>query len=197
MSEPYLIVGLGNPGRGYRKTRHNIGFQVVDQFADRWGASFKRGKGQYEICRFRSLKKSGYVMKPLTYMNLSGTAVSQVLNYYRINLERILVIYDEVELPFGQLRMRPHGSAAGHKGMSSIIEHINSKQFARLRIGIGTEFAKRDMTKFVLSNFSRNEQKELVSIIEKSVDATIMFIDEGIEKAMTFFNSAARADSSN
>ncbi len=188
MSNKYLIIGLGNPGLKYRKTRHNIGFLVVDRLAQAMGVRLKKGRGPYEITEFQIDGKSVLLAKPLTFMNNSGQAVAELVNYFDIDFSHLLVILDEVELDFGRLRLRAQGSAGGHNGLRSIIQHLNTKLFARLRIGIGTEYARKDMTKFVLSNFSRNEQKELDFILDQAVDAVLGFIRDGIDKAMTQYN---------
>ncbi len=188
MSDKFLIVGLGNPGSEYEKTRHNIGFMVVDQIAKEASASFKKRRHAAVETRVTIDRHSVVLAKPLTFMNKSGSAVAGLMSYYDINIARLLVIMDEVELQFGRLRVRKQGGSAGHNGMKSIIHHLNSKEFARLRIGIGTEYAKKDMSKFVLSNFSRNEQQELDLIVGTSVDVVHSFIRDGIDRTMNTFN---------
>ena len=190
MSETYLIVGLGNPGAEYAKTRHNIGFMVVDQLAAEQHVQFKKGRNSNEETRFQFNEKVILVAKPLTFMNNSGISVAGLLKYYDIALSRLLIVFDEVELPFGRLRLRKQGGSGGHNGLSSVIQHLNTKEFARLRIGIGTEYAKKDMTKFVLSNFSRNEQKELDTVLDTSVRAVLGFIRDGIDRTMNIFNTS-------
>ena len=190
MPDKFLIVGLGNPGSEYEKTRHNIGFMVVDQMAQDASASFKKGRNAAVETNVNIAGHSVILAKPLTFMNNSGSAVAGLMNYYEINIDRLLVIMDEVELPFGRLRVRKQGGSAGHNGMKSIIQHINSQEFARLRIGIGTQYAKKDMSKFVLSNFSRNEQQELDLIVGKSVDVVHSFIRDGIDRTMNAFNTS-------
>lgn len=190
MSDKFLIVGLGNPGGEYEKTRHNIGFMIVDQIAKDASASFKKGRNAAVETSAHIAGQSVILAKPLTFMNNSGSAVAGLVNYYDIDLDRLLIIMDEVELPFGRLRVRKQGGSAGHNGMKSIIQHLNSKEFARLRIGIGTEYAKKDMSKFVLSNFSRNEQQELDFIVGTSVDVVHSFIRNGIDRTMNTFNTS-------
>lgn len=190
MSDKFLIVGLGNPGGEYEKTRHNIGFMIVDQIAKDASASFKKGKSAAVETSAHIAGQSVILAKPLTFMNNSGSAVAGLVNYYDIEIDRLLIIMDEVELPFGRLRVRKQGGSAGHNGMKSIIQHLNSKEFARLRIGIGTEYAKKDMSKFVLSNFSRNEQQELDLIVNTSVDIVHSFIRDGIDRTMNTFNTS-------
>jgi len=185
----FLVVGLGNPGLKYKKTRHNAGFMVVEQLAEEVRTKFKRGRGQYETAEYNQTGDKVILLKPHTYMNNSGIAVSQVINYYNIDLLNLLIVYDEIDLPLGSIRLRAQGGSGGHNGLNSVIQHLNTKQFARLRIGIGTEFAKRDMVDFVLSRFSRNEQKQLKEIISTGSDAVQSFVSNGIDKTMTTFNS--------
>lgn len=188
MSDTYLIVGLGNPGRQYDKTRHNAGFMVVDRLAQELGGKFKKGRGAYEISDGRWNEASVLLAKPLTFMNNSGMAVAELVRYYQIDISRLLIVSDEIDLTFGRIRLRPQGSAGGHNGLSSIIQYLNTTSFARLRIGIGTEFAKRDMVDFVLSRFSRNEQEELDPVLATSVGAVLSFIGDGIDTAMNLYN---------
>ncbi|MBN1480470.1 aminoacyl-tRNA hydrolase [candidate division KSB1 bacterium] len=186
-----MIVGLGNPGAHYQKTRHNIGFMVVDRMVSQFDTDLKKGRGNCEIAHLDITGNSAFVVKPLAFMNNSGVVVARLLKYYNIDLSRLLVIYDEVELPFGRLRIRKKGGSGGHNGINSIIDYIKTKEFARLRIGIGTEYAKKDMTKFVLSNFSRNEQQKLDQMLAKSVNAVLSFVREGVDKTMTIYNKAS------
>lgn len=188
MSNKYLIIGLGNPGLKYRKTRHNVGFLVVDLLAHQYGVRFKKGRGPYETAELNIGDNSVILAKPLTYMNNSGQAAAELFHYFDIEPSHLLIILDEIELPLGRLRIRAQGTAGGHNGLDSIIRHLNTKSFARLRIGIGTEYAKMDMVKFVLSNFTRNEQKELKAILDRAADAVRCFIQDGVEKAMNSYN---------
>ncbi len=190
MSDSFLIVGLGNPGSEYAKNRHNIGFMVLDEIAKEKAATFKKGRHAAVETRITMAGHIVLLAKPLTFMNNSGSAVAGLMNYYDIEIDRLLVVMDEVELPFGRLRVRKQGGSAGHNGLKSIIQYLNSKEFARLRIGIGTEYAKKDMSKFVLSNFSRNEQQELDLIVGKSVDVVHSFIRDGIDRTMNTFNTS-------
>jgi len=189
MAERMLIVGLGNPGSKYSKTRHNIGFMVLDKLAEQKGLSYKKGRGPYETAVFVQKSQPIILAKPLTFMNNSGQAVAELLHYFDIDLAQLLIVFDDIELPFGRIRLRAQGSSGGHNGLESVLQHINSKNFARLRIGIGTEYAKRDMIKFVLSSFSRNEQKDLDAIIDRSIDAVLDFIEYGIDFTMNRYNS--------
>lgn len=190
MPDKFMIVGLGNPGRRYKKTRHNVGFMVIDRLADDQRVHLKKGRGTYEHGLWTYGGHSIILLKPLTFMNNSGIAVSEAVNYFNIELDRLLVVFDEIELPFGHLRLRRQGSSGGHNGLNSILQHLNTKMFARLRIGIGTEYAKKDMVNFVLSNFSRNEQKELDPVLDRSVEAIELFVDRGIDHAMNAVNAS-------
>ncbi|MBN1560753.1 aminoacyl-tRNA hydrolase [candidate division KSB1 bacterium] len=191
MSEKYMIVGLGNPGSEYERTRHNIGYMVVDRIAQEFNAQFRKGRGAYHHATTVIEGCKTILAKPLTYMNRSGLAVAQLLNYYDIDLSQLLIIFDEVDLPFGRVRVRKQGGSGGHHGINSVIQHVNSHEFARLRIGIGTEYAKKDMIKFVLSDFTRNEQQELEAIIALSVRVVSSFIRDGIDRTMNAFNQTS------
>ena len=160
-----LIVGLGNPGRKYTSTRHNIGFILLDELANKYGANFKPAKsGLYESGDTTVGNTKLLLIKPQTYMNRSGQAVRALSDYYQIESSDILVIYDEIALPFGRIRTRQGGESAGHKGIESIIDHIG-EGFARMRIGIDNELrAKTDTKNFVLAKFSREERKDIAEI---------------------------------
>lgn len=187
---PKLIVGLGNPEEKYHKTRHNIGFEAVDILARSWGLSWQQHK------RFQGYFTEGQhrfgdrirLLKPTTYMNRSGQAVQAVLDWYKLSPESVLVIYDDMDLPLGRLRLRLSGSAGGHNGMKSIISHLNGQNFPRLRIGIGKNQEKETIS-HVLGKFSSSEAQitsEILTVAEKAVDLSLK---EGIEKAMSLYNS--------
>jgi PTH1 family peptidyl-tRNA hydrolase len=190
MAEKFLIVGLGNPGKQYEATRHNIGFAVVEALAKRLGISGKTesrfnaivGTGRYG-------QHSVILAQPLTFMNLSGEAVSKLMHYYNLEPEQLLVIYDEAALPFGRIRIRPGGSSAGQKGLKSIIEHLGGNQnIPRLRVGIGSPPPQMSMPNFVLSRFTPEEQKDLPLVIETALNAIETYMDEGIERCMERYN---------
>lgn len=190
MSDKFLIVGLGNPGKQYESTRHNIGFMVLEAFSRRAGITGK------QEARFKALvgigKHGGYSLilaQPLTFMNLSGEAVIKLMQYYDVPPERLLVIYDEAALPFGKIRIRPSGSDAGQKGIRSIIQQLGGNQgFPRLRVGIGSPPAKMAMPDFVLSKFSANEQKHLPELIDTALNAVECWMSQGVEETMTRYN---------
>lgn len=195
MSDKWLFVGLGNPGKQYEKTRHNVGFQVIHRLAEKSGIS---GKGE---TKFRAVIGKGnwagrqiIMLQPLTYMNLSGESVRPVMDYYEIDNDHLVVIYDDKDLPFGKLRIRANGSAGSHNGMKSIIQHLGGNQnFARLRIGIGTPAHEgQALHDHVLSKFAPEEQAELDKILDTCVDALETLITKDIGAAMTSFNGGEK-----
>ncbi len=181
-----LIAGLGNPGKEYRNTRHNAGFMFIDKMAESFKLYFKPGKGDY----LETKKDDVFFIKPMTYMNNSGMAILQFLQENpTISIENILVAYDDMDLPFGFIRIRKDGSSGGHKGIESIIYHLQSKDFCRLRIGIGKE---GDGIDWVLSDFTREEMEKLPEILDMSIEAAITWIEDGIDKAMNRFNKKVK-----
>ena len=188
MLERFLIIGLGNPGIRYRRTRHNTGFMVIERLGKDNDARFIKKKGLCEQAETTIAGRRVILAKPLTYMNNSGGAVAGLVQWYKIPLERLLIVVDDIDMPFGRLRLRPGGGSGGHKGLASIIEYLGTEKFARLRTGIGNEEIKRDVVKSVLSPFQSEERQKLEAIIAKARDAVICFIREGIDKAMTLYN---------
>lgn len=188
----WLVAGLGNPGAKYAATRHNAGFMVIDRLGeDVDGSSRERFQGA--ILETKRHDETLVLFKPLTFMNNSGIAVSQVARWYKIPPERILVVYDDLALPFGTIRLRPQGSAGGHNGLQSIIDHLGSNQVPRLRIGIGRPAAGSTVT-YVLSRFTSTERDALPAIIESARDAVLCWYDEGIDVAMNRFNRGGTVD---
>ncbi|MGH7495054.1 MAG: aminoacyl-tRNA hydrolase [bacterium] len=190
MAEKFLVAGLGNPGKRYVQTRHNVGFMAVDLLAEQLRISFKAGKGDYlvsEVARASDAEKEVILLKPLTFMNNSGVAVRHAMDYFKIDLDKLLLILDEFQLPFGKLRLRPQGSDGGHNGLASVIQHLGSQDFSRLRIGIGSE-TKGDSADFVLSRFSKSEQEELPALIARAAEAALEFIRYDLPRAMNKFN---------
>ena len=181
-----LIVGLGNPGPKYRGTRHNIGFAVVDELASRRGAAFESSAVDALVARVRG-EAPLLIAKPLTFMNLSGEAVGGLLRYYKIEVGDLLVVVDEVQLPLGKLRARPRGSAGGHNGLKSVIQHVGD-EFGRLRLGVGRGDARRDLADHVLARFEKDEASEVERMITRAADATDMFVTAGIAAVMNQFN---------
>jgi PTH1 family peptidyl-tRNA hydrolase len=184
----YLVIGLGNPGRQYKKNRHNIGFMLVDRLADKTGAIYSKVESKALITKTAYQGHSMILAKPQAFMNLSGQPVSSLIRFYKIPIENLIVIYDDIDLPFGYLRLRKEGGTGGHKGMQSIIERLGSQSFPRLRIGIGRPPGVRQAASYVLKEFTKTEMVELPTIIDQGVDAILCSITHGIEEAMTQFN---------
>ena len=185
-----LIVGLGNPGREYRETRHNVGFMVVDEIARRHQLTWAMAPSQVPdaFVAKRYVPEPLLVAKPLTFMNRSGGAVAALTAYYRIPPEDLLVVYDDVDLPFGKLRARASGSAGTHNGVRSVVQALGGTGFPRLRIGIGRGDRRRDLADVVLSKFERAEVDQLESVITRAADAAEMFAAEDIRKVMNAYN---------
>lgn len=185
-----LIVGLGNPGPQYEGTRHNVGFAVVQRLATVLGAERPRGLGSALVARAQDGGQGLALAQPLTYMNASGLAVRPLLEAFGLGLDALLVIYDEMQLPLGSLRLRPAGSAAGHNGMKSIIAALGTDRFARLRVGIGPEepVPSSQWPDFVLSPFLPRERPVIEAAIDAAAQAARVWATEGIERAMERFN---------
>ncbi len=185
----FIIVGLGNPGRAYRETRHNIGFTLVNHLADRLGVEFTRMESKSLVTKGTFAGHQLILAKPMTYMNLSGQAVRSLVRFYKIPLDKLLTCYDDVDLPLGTMRMRPDGGAGGHKGMQSIIEQLGNQGFPRLRIGIGRPPGRKTAASYVLDDFSPDETEFLQVILDRAVDAVLTFVTDGIDAAMNQYNS--------
>lgn len=182
---PRIVVGLGNPGKTYESTRHNIGFMVLDRLAAGWGATFKEDK-QWKA---QLAAGSGVLLvKPQTYMNESGMSVGPLARFFKIEPERVFVIYDDVAFPLGSLKIRPGGSAGGHNGLKSLIAHLGTQNFPRLRFGIGAPRGKGEMTGHVLGKFRPDEQELLDVMLAKAADAALYAITNGIENAANIYN---------
>lgn len=190
MENVYLIVGLGNPGREYANTRHNVGFMALEGLAGRWRASWKTEKKfQSRMARVDQDGRRCLLCEPQTYMNLSGEAVAAVMNFYRLTPERLLVVVDDADLPFGEIRMRADGSSGGHHGLESIEAHLGTRQYPRLRIGIGREAnAPREITGYVLGAFRSSDSELLEKVLARARDQIVCWLDEGIGKAMSRYN---------
>lgn len=184
----FLIVGLGNPGLQYANTRHNIGFKVVEAFAKKQEATFSLQK-QAEVSILKYRGKKVVLIKPTTYMNLSGKAVNYWMQAEKIPLENILVITDDLALPFGKLRLKGQGSSGGHNGLKDIEATLNSQQYARLRFGVGDEFKKGQQVDYVLGAWSEQEKETLEERIEVATEFIKSFIGVGINLTMTNWNN--------
>ena len=187
MAKKVLIVGLGNIGAEYADTRHNIGFMVADELARRAGASFSTLRYAY-YTEYRQRGNTIHLIKPTTYMNLSGKAVNYWMHELKIPLQDVLVIVDEIALPFGKIRLRAKGSSAGHNGLKSIEALCGGQAYPRLRFGIGNDFPKGRQVDYVLSGFDNDELMELPALIDRSVQIVNNFIHIGVELTMTQFN---------
>lgn len=184
----FLIVGLGNIGKEYADTRHNIGFMVADELANQAGTTWSTLKHAY-YTEYKQRGHNVYVIKPTTFMNLSGKAVNYWMQELKVPVQNILVIIDDLAIPFGSLRVKPKGSAAGHNGLRSIEASIGGQQYPRLRFGIGDNFSRGRQVDYVLGPFDKEEQRELPALIEHSVKMVNSFINIGIELTMTNLNT--------
>jgi peptidyl-tRNA hydrolase, PTH1 family len=187
-SMKFLIAGLGNIGPEYELTRHNIGFLVLDQLADEYKAEFTLDR-HAEKAEFKYKGKSIHLIKPTTYMNLSGKAVAYWLQELKIPKENLLVILDDIALPFGTLRLRTKGSSAGHNGLKNIELLLAGQEYSRLRFGIGSEFGKGQQVDYVLSNFSQEEFEKLPEIMKKANEMVLSFCTQGAARTMSQYNS--------
>ena len=186
----FLIVGLGNPGREYARTRHNAGFLLADRLGERWRANWNDERKF--AARLAKVERGGrklVLCEPQTYMNASGEAVGKVVQFYKVPAQRVLVLVDDADLPFGEIRLRKSGSSGGHHGLDSIQHHLGTKDYARLRIGIGrTESQVREITNYVLGEFGAAEAELLQKVLNRASEQVESWLDEGIEKAMNKFN---------
>jgi peptidyl-tRNA hydrolase, PTH1 family len=189
-----LIVGLGNPGREYAGNRHNVGFMIADRWAATHALAFNKIQHHAIIAQGRRGERRVIVAKPQTYMNDSGRAVGALLRFYKIPIEQLLIIFDDLDLSFGIIRLRADGGAGGHNGMRSIIQHLSGNQFARLRIGIGRPPGRMDPAAFVLQDFSRDEAAELDALLDRAGQAIDTFLAVGITAAMNQFNPTPPRD---
>ncbi len=188
IKENTLIVGLGNPGLAYRYNRHNVGFMVADALADKLEIPLKRVKFKAQIGNGKLGDIPVIIAKPLTFMNNSGEAVAPLVRYFKVPLERLLVIHDDMDLPLGTLRMRPSGGSAGHNGMLSIFDKLGTNAIPRLRVGIGRPPGRMDPADYVLQDFPRSEEELLSMVIAQACEAALAFITNGLEKAMNTYN---------
>ncbi len=184
----YLLVGLGNPGRQYANTRHNMGFMVIDRLAARLETLFSRVQFRSLVTDARFQGKRVLLAKPQTYMNESGVTVGSLVKFYKIPLARLLVAHDDVDLPFGTLRLRPGGGSAGQKGVASIQERLSTQDLPRLRVGVGRPPGSKLAAAYVLQNFSRDEAEFLPSVLDRAAEAALTFVTDGLERAMNRYN---------
>jgi len=189
-----LVAGLGNPGAQYRGTRHNVGFDVLDLLAERRGLTFAAARVDALEARWRRAEGQVVLAKPLTFMNRSGTAVAGLARYYRVDVADLLVVCDDVNLPFGRLRARGSGSEGGHNGLRSIAETLGTTDYARLRVGVGRGDDRRDLADHVLSRFTPEETAGLEGVVARSADAVEAWIADGLSAMMNAYNRAVEAE---
>jgi PTH1 family peptidyl-tRNA hydrolase len=188
MEPLHLIVGLGNPGAEYKKTRHNAGFLLVEELAARWRVEWKNER------RFHvRLARAEHQEHPQTFMNASGEAVGALMKFYRLPRTRLLVVVDDADLPLGGIRLRPGGSSGGHHGLESIEQHLGSREFERLRLGIGRREGAREITDYVLSRFDRAEAALMQKVLDRAADQAECWLTGGVQKAMNQFNGNVEA----
>lgn len=188
----YLIIGLGNPGREYQKNRHNIGFMAIDVLAERLGLTFSRVQHKALVADIRHLGNKLILAKPQTFMNNSGQAVGALVRFYKLPMSNIIVAYDDVDLPFETMRLRPNGGSAGQKGMKSLIQHLGTEEFPRIRLGIGRPPGRMSTPDYVLQNFPKSDTEALAIFLERAADAIMRFIEEGLEPTMNHYNRSQR-----
>ena len=191
MEKTFLIVGLGNPGAEYARTRHNAGFLLVEQLAEQWKASWKNERRfQARVARADRGGRTVLLAEPQTFMNLSGESVGALMRYYQVPLDRILVAVDDADLPLGEIRLRSGGGTGGHHGLESVMQHVGSRDYARLRIGIGRKDESRQITGHVLGKFGPDESGLLEKVLERAGGQMECWLTAGIQKAMSQFNGA-------
>ncbi len=190
----YIIAGLGNPGSKYENTRHNVGFQVIDILADRMGILVEEKKHKALCGRGALMGQKVILLKPQTFMNLSGESIRAAADFYKVEPEDILVVYDDVSLEPGQLRIRAKGSAGGHNGMKNIIAHLGTQEFPRVKVGIGEKPKGMDLADYVLSRFSKGEQELMAQAFKEAAEAVAVILGQGMDTAMNHFNGKKKAE---
>jgi PTH1 family peptidyl-tRNA hydrolase len=189
-----LIVGLGNPGRKYAGNRHNVGFHCLDRLADAHHLVFDGKRDEAELAMGRIAGRRVILAKPQTYVNGSGKAVGALARFYKIEPENVLIVYDELDLPQGTIRLRPRGSSGGHRGVQSIIDHLGTREFPRLRVGIGRPPGKMEPKAYVLQDFGAAESEVMQEVYHRTIAAVEALIQEGVKEAMNRFNARPPAD---
>ena len=186
----YLLIGLGNPGREYRDTRHNFGFMLIDRLIVRLNARGMKVQSKAIITTATYEDRKLILAKPQTYMNLSGQSAQGLLNFYKLPVENMIIAHDDLDIPFGTIRIRPKGGPGGQGGMASTIEQLGTKDFPRLRMGIGRPPGRMDPAAYVLQDFSREEMKVLSEIVDRAADAALEFVKNGVNAAMNKYNGS-------
>ena len=186
----FLLIGLGNPGREYRETRHNVGFMVIDRLCASFDVKLSRLQSKALVGTGHWNDSKIVLAKPQTFMNLSGQAVGGLVHFYKVPLTQLLVIHDEIDLPLGTLRIRPAGGSGGNRGQASIIEQLGTQDYPRLRIGVDRPPGQMQAADYVLQNFSASDQSILKEVLDHAVEAARIFIRDGLEKAMNLYNGS-------
>ena len=186
----FLLIGLGNPGREYQNNRHNFGFMLIDRIAVRLNARGLKVQSKAIVTSGIYQERKIILAKPQTYMNLSGQSIQGLANFYKLPLENLLVAHDDLDIPFGTIRMRPGGGPGGQKGVASTITQLGTRDFARLRLGIGRPPGRMDPSAYVLQDFSRDEMKVISEILDRAADAALEFVISGLDKAMNKYNGS-------
>ena len=187
--EPWLVVGLGNPGPSYAGNRHNAGFLVADLLAERAGGRFKRSKSRAEVVEGRLAGVRAVLAKPLTYMNLSGGPTASLCSFYKVPVERVVVVHDELDIPYGAVRLKRGGGDNGHNGLRSITSALGSREYLRVRFGIGRPPGRQDPADYVLKDFSATERKELDLHVDRAADAVEALLTGPLEAAQNSFHA--------
>jgi PTH1 family peptidyl-tRNA hydrolase len=190
----HLVVGLGNPGDEYQDNRHNLGFKVVDELRARARGALSRAKFGAELCEVTLAGKRVLLCKPMEFMNVSGQAVARVASFWKVPAADLIVVHDELDLPFGRLKLGAGGGHGGHNGVRSMLADLGSAEFARVRVGVGRPAAGRDSADYLLSNFSRAEDKELPVLLGLAADAIETIVGQGLPTAMNRFNGKAQSN---
>ena len=186
----YMVAGLGNPGKEYKLNRHNIGFMALNLFSDRQGVEFSRIERNALVTKIKLAGKRLLLVKPQTFMNRSGQPVASLAKYYKVPNENTMLVYDDIDLALGQIRIRPSGGSGGHRGISSVIENLGTELFPRIRLGIGRPPGKKNAASYVLKDFSKSEQETVQFMLIQTVDALVEYLINGLESAMNKYNSA-------
>ncbi|MDL1911906.1 aminoacyl-tRNA hydrolase [Chloroflexi bacterium CFX6] len=190
--DTFLLIGLGNPGREYRDSRHNFGFMLVDRIAVRLNARGMKMQSKAIVMDARHDERKLILAKPQTYMNLSGRSVQGLIHFYKLPLSNVMILSDDLDLPFGTIRIRASGGPGGQRGLSSVLEQLGTKDVPRLRLGIGRPPGRMDPAAYVLQDFSREELKLLSEILDRGADAALEFVANGLNSAMNKFNGGLK-----
>jgi len=195
-NDMHVIIGLGNPGKEYADTKHNVGFRVIDKLADKYNIDISKFKHRAFVGDGMINGKKVLLVKPQTYMNLSGESVKEVITFYKVPIENMVVIYDDTSLPLSMIRIREKGSAGGHNGIKNIIAHMGTDEFARIKVGIGEKPNGWDLADYVLAKFSKDDAPLIEAGLDKAAEASVMMLSSEIKDAMNIFNKKVRDEKS-